>query len=223
MRVGVIGLGAGVVASYCRPEDFYRYYEINPIVEPIARKEFTFLNDCAGDLKVNLGDARLTLESQPPQNFDLLAVDAFSGDAVPVHLLTREAFVEYFRHIKIDGILAIHVSNRYLDLVPIVANIAEELHKPAIVVEDDGSDGKDPAASTWVLLSSTASVFDDQAFNADWVAPAKPDPKIRLWTDDYSNLLQIMDFGKEKKDDDSPTPPAPPVTSPTTPSIPSKT
>jgi len=202
MRVGVIGLGAGVIASYCRPEDFYRYYEINPLVEPIAREEFTFLSDCAGDLKVNLGDARLTLEGQPPQNFDLLAVDAFSGDAVPTHLLTREAFIEYFRHIKADGILAIHVSNRYLKLAPVVANIAEELHKPAMVVEDDGSQGKDAASSTWVLLSSTASVFDDQAFNVEWIKPAKPDPKLRLWTDDYSNLLQVMDFGKEKEKKD---------------------
>ncbi|MBZ5523479.1 MAG: fused MFS/spermidine synthase, partial [Acidobacteriia bacterium] len=201
MRVGVIGLGAGVIASYCRPEDVYRYYEINPLVEPIARKEFTFLNDCGGDLKVNLGDARLTLESQPPQNFDLLAVDAFSGDAIPVHLLTREAVVEYFRHLKVDGILAVHVSNRYLDLLPIVAGIADELHKRAIVVDDDGSEGKDPAANTWVLLSSTPSVFDDQAFNADWVSPAKANPKIQPWTDDYSNLLQVMDFGKDKKDE----------------------
>jgi hypothetical protein len=198
MRVGVIGLGAGVIASYCRPEDFYRYYEINPLVEPIARKEFTFLNDCAGDLKVNLGDARLTLESQPPQNFDLLAVDAFSGDAIPVHLLTREAVVEYFRHIKTDGILAVHISNRYLDLLPIVAGIADELHKTAIVVDDDGSEGKDPAANTWVLLSSTASIFDDPVFKVDSVKPAQPNPKVRPWTDDYSNLLQVMDFGKEK-------------------------
>lgn len=201
MRVGVIGLGAGVIASYCRPEDVYRYYEINPLVEPIARTQFTFLNDCGGDLKVNLGDARLTLESQEPQNFDLLAVDAFSGDAIPVHLLTREAVIEYFRHIKVDGILAVHVSNRYLDLLPIVAGIAEDLHKRAIVVDDDGSEGKDPAANTWVLLSSTPSVFDDQAFNADWVSPAKLDPKIKPWTDDYSNLLQVMDFGKDKKDE----------------------
>lgn len=203
-RVAIIGLGAGVGASYCRPEDFYRYYEINPQVEPIARGQFTFLNDCHGDIKVLLGDARLTLESQTPQNYDIIAVDAFSGDAIPVHLMTREAFVEYFRHLKPDGILAIHVSNRYLDLVPVVARIAESLDKRAVTVEDSGNDGWDPAASTWVLLSSTSSIFDDKVFEGDNITLAETDPKVRLWTDDYSNLLQVMDFGKDsgKEDDD---------------------
>src|SRR6267142_332382 len=203
-RVGIIGLGAGVGASYCRPEDFYRYYEINPQVEPISRGQFTFLNDCQRDLRVLLGDARLTLESQPPQNYDILAVDAFSGDAIPVHLMTREAFVEYFRHLKSAGILAIHVSNRYLDLVPVVARIAESLDKRAVTVEDSGNDGWDPAASTWVLLSSTPSVFDDKVFEGDNITLAETNPKVRLWTDDYSNLLQVMDFGKDsgKEDDD---------------------
>jgi SAM-dependent methyltransferase len=194
VRVGAIGLGAGVLASYCRPGDVYRFYDINPEVLKIATSEFTFLRDCAGHVNVLLGDARLTLESQPPQNFDLLVVDAFSGDAIPVHLLTREAVVEYFRHLKSDGILAVHVSNKYLDLVPIVAAIAADLGKTAIFVEDPGDEGKYPSSNDWVLVTSRPEIFDNKIFDIDSVDTADVNPKIRMWTDDYSNLLQIMDL-----------------------------
>ncbi len=99
----------------------FRFYEINPLALSIASTWFTFLHDCKADHQVLLGDARLTLEAQPSQQFDLMAIDAFTSDAIPVHLLTREAFALYFRHLKPAGILAVHVSNRYLDLVPVVA------------------------------------------------------------------------------------------------------
>lgn len=202
MRVGAIGLGAGVLASYCRIGDVYRFYEINPQVIKIANSEFSFLHDCHGKLDVLLGDARLTLESQPPQDFNLLVVDAFSGDAIPVHLLTREAFVEYFRHLDRNGILAIHVSNKYLNLVPIVAGIAQDLNKTAIGVFDPAVEGHDPAASDWVLVTGNPKIFDDHIFDADSVEDLSPDAKIRLWTDDYSNVLQILDLSRSKKEED---------------------
>src|SRR5258708_13374087 len=112
----------------------------------------------------------------------MVGVDAVSGAAIPVHLMTREAFVEYFRHLKSDGILAIHVSNRYLDLVPVVARIAESLDKRAVTVEDSGNEGWDPAASTWELLSSTPSVFAYKAFNGSNCTRAGANPKFRLRT-----------------------------------------
>ena len=110
-RVGMIGLGTGTIASYGRAGDYYRIYEINPLVLEVARREFTYLLDCPAKVDVVLGDARLSLEREPSQQFDVLAVDAFSGDAIPVHLLTLETFRLYFRHLRPDGILAVHVSN----------------------------------------------------------------------------------------------------------------
>ncbi len=129
VRVAVIGLGAGVTASFCRSGDVFRFYEINPLALSIASTWFTFLRDCKADHQVLLGDARLTLEAQPSQQFDLMAIDAFTSDAIPVHLLTREAFALYFRHLKPTGILAVHVSNRYLDLVPVVSRNARDFGK----------------------------------------------------------------------------------------------
>jgi spermidine synthase len=200
LRVGAIGLGAGVLASYCRIGDEYEFYEINPAVIRIANSEFTFLRDCHGKASVLLGDARLTLESQPSQQFDVLVVDAFSGDAIPVHLLTREAVIEYFRHLKSGGILAIHVSNKYLDLVPVVARIAQDLHKSAVAVYDSGT-GSYPSASDWVLLATNPEIFDDRIFEADSVEQVDVDSHIALWTDDFSNILQILDLNRSKNEE----------------------
>jgi spermidine synthase len=199
VRVGTIGLGAGVVASYCRIGDVYRFYEINPDVVKIANSEFTFLRDCHGQLDVVEGDARLRLESQEPQDFDLLVVDAFSGDAIPIHLITQEAFIEYFRHLNSNGILAIHVSNKYLDLIPVVARIAESLGKHTIAVLDAADEGSYPSESDWVLVASKAEIFDDKVFHRDSVEEAETKPKIRLWTDNYSNVLQILDLSRVKR------------------------
>src|SRR5207244_4450102 len=114
-RIGIIGLGAGVLAVYGRPRDVYRFYEINPQVLEVAEKEFTFLKDSAAKVEFVAGDARLSLENEDAQGFDVLVVDAFSGDSIPVHLLTQEAAALYFRHLKPDGILVVHVTNVYLD------------------------------------------------------------------------------------------------------------
>ena len=191
-RIGVIGLGAGVTASFCRAGDVFRFYEINPLALSIASTWFTFLRDCKADHQVLLGDARLTLEAQTTQQFDLMAIDAFSSDAIPVHLLTREAFALYFRHLKPTGILAVHVSNRYLDLVPVVSRSARDFFKTAVDVNDEDEEQDYFSNSDWVLISSDAAIFRDPAFKSSSVQPARYRPNLRPWTDDYSNLFQIL-------------------------------
>jgi spermidine synthase len=196
VRVAVIGLGAGVTASFCRAGDIFRFYEINSLALSIASTWFTFLPDCKADHQVLLGDARLTLEAQSSQQFDLMAIDAFSSDAIPVHLLTREAFALYFRHLKPTGILAVHVSNRYLDLVPVVSRNARDFARTPIDVNDQDEDEDYFSNSDWVLVSSDAAIFRDRAFKSSSVQPAEYRPNLRPWTDDYSNLFQILKLRK---------------------------
>jgi hypothetical protein len=192
IRVGMIGLGAGVTAAYGRHGDYFRFYDINPLDLGIATTWFTFLKDCKADHQVLLGDARLTLEREPSRQFDVLGVDAFSSDAIPVHLLTHEAFSLYFRHLSPNGILAVHVSNRYLALEPVVARNAIDLGKVAIEVKDDGEDEDYLAESDWVLVASDRTPFTNTLFRGSGINPAKPRPGLRPWTDDYSNLIQIL-------------------------------
>jgi hypothetical protein len=192
VRVAVIGLGAGVLASYCRPSDVFRFYEINPLVFQITTSQFTFYHDCPADKQVLFGDARLTMERQPDQAFDLIAVDAFSSDSIPVHLLTREAFALYFRHLKPDGVLAVHTSNHYLDLVPVCAQHAADMKKRIIVVDDDPENDHDYLFSTtWVLLSSDPTQFEGSEYKHE-VAAAVVRKDLPTWTDNYSNLFKIL-------------------------------
>ena len=192
MTVGVIGLGAGTLASYARPIDRYRIYDINPLVLKIAQTQFTFLRDCMAPHDVVMGDARLSLEREPSQQFDVLAVDAFSGDAIPVHLLTREAYKLYWRHLKPDGVLAVHVSNRYLMLGPVVAMAAVESGKTAKMVsfEANDRDSTEETDSDWVLVSSRPGFFDQPEIKV--AHKIDPIPGLRMWTDDYSNLYRIL-------------------------------
>jgi len=192
VRVGVIGLGAGVLSTYGREGDYYRIYDINPLVEKIAQTEFQFYPHSRADKRILLGDARLTLERQEPQNFDLLAVDAFSSDAIPIHLLTREAVALYFHHLKPEGILALHVSNRYLDLIPVCARDAEAFHKQATVVSDEGEEEDYLSSSTWVLLASDDRWFKTPSFAKSDMSNATAPARFRGWTDDYSNIFQIL-------------------------------
>jgi SAM-dependent methyltransferase len=189
-RVGVIGLGVGTLACYGQPGDYYRFYEINPLVIDVARREFTYLRDSPAQVDVVLGDARLSLEREPSQNFDVLAVDAFSSDSIPVHLLTREAFQLYFHHLKPQGVLAVHISNTHLDLAPVVQSEAAALHKEALLFDTE-DDEQEVYGATWVLLAGQKEVMQKPAFR-DAGTPLKPRPSLRLWTDDYSNLFQIL-------------------------------
>jgi SAM-dependent methyltransferase len=195
--VGIIGLGTGTIAAYGRTGDYYRYYEINPLVlrlcqpEPAtAKTQFTFLADCKARHYVVLGDGRLSLEREAPQNFDVLAVDAFSSESVPVHLLTREAMQLYFRHLKPDGILAVNISNRFIDLEPLVDGQCRALGKTDRLVDSVEDDSQDLFPAMWMLATSPASGFDKLIL--DGSAAIEPRRKIRLWTDDYSNLFQIL-------------------------------
>ncbi|HXS96282.1 MAG TPA: fused MFS/spermidine synthase [Candidatus Limnocylindrales bacterium] len=194
LRIGVIGLGTGTVAAYGRLGDYVRYYEINPLVLGIAHKQFTFLDDCKCKVEVAMGDARLSLERElqqgHPENFDVLAVDAFSSDSIPVHLLTREAMQLYFKHLQPDGILAVHISNRYLDLAPVVQGEAAATNHLARIVDTDDDDTQDVFGATWVLVVNPQPGFPIEVWNnSDKLASTR---KIRLWTDDYSNLFQIL-------------------------------
>jgi len=186
-HVGIVGLGIGTMAAYCRPGDVYRFYEINPLVEQFAREHFTYLRDCPARKEIALGDARLVMEAEPPQQFDVLAVDAFSGDAVPVHLLTQEAFAIYFRELKPNGVLAVHVSNRYLDLAPVVKKAADTFKRVAYLSASGSDEARGLKASTWVLIGQR-----EQLSRFTSLRELPPAASVRSWTDDYSSILGIM-------------------------------
>jgi spermidine synthase len=163
-------------------------------VMQVALHEFTYLTDSKAKIELALGDARLTLEREGPRNFDVLAVDAFSSDAIPVHLITREALAVYLKHVKPDGIVAFHVSNRFLDLVPVVARLAKENGAHALLVRDDPDEETDPRRSRtdWVLVSRDPAALKRPAIQERTVVDAEDRPDWRTWTDDYSNLIQIL-------------------------------
>jgi SAM-dependent methyltransferase len=190
LRIGVIGLGTGSMAAWGRAGDVMRFYEINERVLDIARTQFTFLADSKSRIDIVLGDARLSLEREPDQHFDVLVVDAFSGDSIPVHLLTREAFELYFRHLKPDGTLAVHVSNLYLGLAPPVAALARTLGREAHLIRNEEDDETRTFPSDWVLVG------DQEAKRFDWIGDREMLipllPGLRIWTDDFSNLWQSL-------------------------------
>lgn len=189
IRVGVVGLGTGTLAGYGRKGDFYKFYDINPAVVTIARSDFKYLGDSAAKIEVALGDARLTLEREAPEKFDVLAVDAFSSDSIPVHLITREALAVYLRHMKPGGIIAFHVSNRFLNLGPVVGQLARVSGAHAVNVYEKGEE--DRTQSDWVLVSLDRKALEDKVIK-DVSEPVEEQPTWRLWTDDYNNLVQIL-------------------------------
>jgi len=191
LKVGLIGLGVGTLAAYGRPGDQYKFYEINPLVIQVANREFCFLRDSKARIGVVEGDGRLSLEQEPPQGFDVLAVDAFSGDAIPVHLLTREAFRLYFRHLKPHGTLAVHVSNKYLNLNPVVAGAAEALGMEAVLVNNKPDSPRGISRSTWVLVGNPRGFLGKaEVENAGTVLG--PGALKIVWTDDYSSLMKAL-------------------------------
>jgi spermidine synthase len=191
LHVGAIGLGIGTVAAYGRRGDDYKFYEINPFVVKLANQEFTFLRDSEAKISIVLGDARLSLEREPPQGFDVLVVDAFSGDSIPVHLLTREAFELYFRQLKPDGVLAVHVSNQYLDLQPVVAAAAKSLGKEAVVVNHEVNSTKGIYPTTWILVGNPDGFLGQSAIEKAGQVLSKSQ-RLQLWTDNYSSLWRVL-------------------------------
>ncbi len=194
LRVGVIGLGVGTIAAYGQSGDVFRFYEINAEVERMARTYFTYLGDSQADCKVILGDGRLSLERElqkgQPQSFDVLILDAFSGDAVPVHLLTREAFEIHLQHLKPDGVIAVQVTNRYLDLNPVCKALAEQFGMKHILVKTDADDERQTSDSSQVLITRNTEFLGNPVISDAAVEPE--DKRAILWTDDYSDLFHIL-------------------------------
>jgi spermidine synthase len=198
VRIGVIGLGVGTLTAYGRRGDTMRIYELDPDVLALARSHFGYLNDAdkrGVKLEFEIGDARLSLERElaqkKPQGFDVLAVDAFSSDSIPVHLITREAVEMYARHLAPGGVIAIHISNRFLDLKPVLANIAAATGLTVRHVADSPQDDLLASSTDWVLLAKDPKVFDtgELAKRAESLAPA---PQMSLWTDQFNNLLDVL-------------------------------
>jgi hypothetical protein len=190
-KVGVIGLGAGTLATYGQPGDIYRFYEINPQVIELAQSEFSFLSDSKARIETVLGDARLALEKEAPQNFDVLAVDAFSGDSVPVHLITVEAMGVYLKHMKPDGIVAFHVTNRFLSLAPVVERIAERTGVHAVLVHDEAADNPALRRTDWVLVARNPQVLQQDGIRRA-ASPIQAIPGLGVWTDDFNNLAEVL-------------------------------
>ncbi len=191
IRIGVLGLGSGVTASLARAGDTLHYYEINPLIPQIANTAFSFYPSCPAQKEILMGDGRLTLERIPSEKLDVLVMDAFSSDAIPMHLLTREAFQIYLRHLKPDGLLIFHISNRYLDLEPVVSSAAQDYGFSGVTVRDDGDTETYYVPSAWMVLSRDPSIFNNAYLQDFSVQPMRVEAGFRAWTDDYSNIVRI--------------------------------
>ncbi len=193
LNIGITGLGAGAISAYCGSGDTYVYYEIDPSIEKVAREHFSYLSRCKG-VEVRTGDARILLEQErrrgETNDFDVLAMDAFNDDTIPVHLITKEAIQLYLEHIQEDGIIAINTSNRLLDIAPVIVSTAEELGLSWLIVITDGSDDITEWPSEWVLLSKNPDTFKSDTFTN---LPRRiPESRPRPWTDDYSDILSVL-------------------------------
>ncbi len=190
-NIGVIGLGVGTIAAYGTPNDRIRFYEINPQVQPIAQNLFTYLRDSRAQITYAPGDARTSLTQEPSQNFDVLVIDAFSGDAIPLHLLTTEALALYKRHLTPNGILAFHASNQYLDLAPEIALLATSADMQSRIVDTPSNEALGEFRSTWVLVTNNIAFLTHPEV-APYALRIDPIPTLRPWTDDYSSLLPLI-------------------------------
>jgi spermidine synthase len=192
-RVGLVGLGTGTLAAYGREGDYFRIYEINPDVQRLATNYFKYLNRCQAGSEVVLGDARLSMERESSQQFDLLVLDAFSSDSIPVHLLTREAFEIYGWHLRTNGIIAVHISNHFLDLEPVVHNLARHFNYGSVAIDfDESGETWWQYNSTWMLLTRRERLLDSPAVLAAANPVRTNMPVVPLWTDDFMSVLPIM-------------------------------
>jgi spermidine synthase len=190
-RVGIVGLGAGTIAAYGQTGDVFRFYEIDPLVERLARELFTYLRETPAHADVVLGDARFSISRERGAPYEVLVLDAFSGDAVPVHLLTQQALALYRKHLAPDGILAFHISSQYLDLEPVLAREAQQAGMHAITVHTAGDEGRGIFAADWVLLTNNEK-FLAQPDVARVAHASQIRSDVGLWTDDYSSVLRIL-------------------------------
>jgi hypothetical protein len=192
LKLGVIGLGTGTLAAWGKSGDVFRFYELDPQVLAVSQSDFTYLKDSKAKIETALGDARLTLEREPAQRFDILVIDAFSSDSIPVHLVTREALAVYRKHMQPDGIIAFHLTNRYLDLPPVVKKIADAHGMASVLVSHDPDENDDRYARTdWTLVSADPAFLQSDAVKRVQ-SPVEVAPGLSLWTDDFNNLLRIL-------------------------------
>jgi spermidine synthase len=195
LNVGVIGLGAGVIAAWMAPGDRLTFYEISPRVAAIARREFTFLSDTAARTELVMGDGRLSLEREAPRGYDVLGIDAFSGDSIPMHLVTREAMAIYVKHIKPDGAIVFQATNRFVDLLPVIQRLAAEFGLEAVNIAD--SPTADSGPEYWYSATDQVIVTRNRRLLA-WpqIAEAaeqiEPKAGLPVFTDAHHNLLKIL-------------------------------
>jgi len=198
-RVGIIGLGVGQISTYAQAGQQWTYYEIDPTVERIARdtRYFTYLKECRADLRIVLGDGRLKLSDAPDGFYNVLILDAYSSDSVPVHLITRQALKLYLSKLKPNGKIVFHISNRYLDLEPVLGNLAGDAGLFAFcqhdtsVSPDEGRKGK--TASTYVIMSRARTDLESIARDSRW-KPIRKRPDLGVWTDDFSSILRVVNW-----------------------------
>ena len=210
LNIGVIGLGTGTLAAYAREGDRFRFYEINPEVARMAGEYFTYLEESTAPFEIILGDARLQLEKEleagKPQDFDLLVVDAFNGDAIPMHLMTAEAVSIYLRHLKSDGLLLFHITNQYLDFSPVVRGLGTHFGLRKLLVQTAPKLEEGHWTSVWGILTRNPNFLG--ASNADRTLPiheGRPEPEI-LWTDDFASLLHLLGKPEVSRKIQRPTP-----------------
>lgn len=200
-HVGVVGLGVGTLACYRRPDQRYSFFEIDPVVASFSRGgPFTFMRNCAPAARLHFGDARLKLAEIAPGSFDILVIDAFSSDSIPIHLVTREAFALYCRALSADGLLLVHISNRYIDLRPMIAGLAEAAGMRAMLREDLAPAGPGASASVWVALSANPATLARLVGSGEpglWQRlPPAPD---RVWSDDFASIMPYLRWDKAKE------------------------
>ena len=199
LRIGVVGLGIGILATYGQIGDTIRFYEINPDVVRLAREYFTYMQRSSADIEVVVADARIALEQEwlsgLAQELDVLAIDAFNSDSIPVHLLTQECFRLYWQHLKPDGILAVHISNRYLDLSPVVRSsvlATSGENTEVLLIRDDGNVQMGTDESVWILATRNQEFTEKNEVRSAVTSWDRKDVTGYLWTDDFCNLVQVL-------------------------------
>jgi MFS family permease len=197
LNVGVIGLGAGVIAAWMKPGDTLTFYEISPRVVDIAKREFTYLSDTPAKAQLVMGDGRLSLEREAPRAYDVLGIDAFSGDSIPMHLITRQAMAAYARHLKPDGAIVFQATNRYVDISPVVERLAAEFGYTAVLISDAQDNANSEGVEYWtshtdqiIVTRNTALLAAEPVRSVARELP--PRPGFRVWTDDFYNLLHVL-------------------------------
>jgi hypothetical protein len=196
-KVGIIGLGAGALAVYARKGDTFRFYEIDPQVAAVAMSEFSFLEDSPAQTDIILGDGRLSLERESPQGYDVLAIDAFSGDSIPMHLLTREAMETYLRHLKPEGVIVFQATNRFVDITPVVERVAAQFGLTSVLVSDHPDGGFESGHRYWdsstdqIIVTRNDALLGAPAIRAA-AEPLSPRADFRVWTDDFYNMLHVL-------------------------------